>query len=76
MYHSHYLEIFNRKQITIFHLMMPSFRVVIEYSMKGKRGQYLYTFELRFTIAAYIMETSILHTVFLLWVKPVHCLHL
>ena len=58
MYHSHSLEIFNRKQITLFHWMMPSFRVVIEYSIKGKRGQYLYTctFELRFTMAAYIMD--------------------
>lgn len=74
MYHSHYLEIFNRKQITIFHLMMPSFRLVIEYSIKGKRG--LYTLELRFTIAAYVMDTSILRTVFLLWVKPLHCLYL
>ena len=34
MYHSHYLEIFNRTQITVFHLMMPSFRVVIQYSIK------------------------------------------
>ena len=55
MYHCHYLEIFNCKQITIFHLMMPSFRVVTEYSMKGKRGQYLYTFELRFTIVSCII---------------------